>query len=99
MQQPPVMYCYSCGTRLPTSAAYCPACGCAVTGGHGLSGDASPENAQKRATWLRNLLVIGAATIVALVLVGSIVAYDRMDGLRPLRAPKQQGSPIISTRI
>ena len=36
----------------------------------------SPENAQKRATWLRNLLVIGLATIVALVLVGWIVAYD-----------------------
>jgi hypothetical protein len=30
--QPPVIYCYSCGTRLPASAAFCPACGCAVQG-------------------------------------------------------------------
>ncbi len=71
------MYCYSCGTRLPALAAYCPACGCAVqslpapnSAGPHASGDASPSWRVKK-----NPKTIGPYIVGFIILLIAMTAY------------------------
>jgi len=78
--QPLLMYCYGCGTRLPPSAAFCPACGCAVPSQPNVaepqaSGGAPPKLRSQNKTKTIAPYIIGF--IILVIVVASYVWQTR----------------------